>query len=684
MRKYIWKTAVMLCCIIGLFAGKTGYTALAKEEQYVTSLSGDVAMFRQVEKGYDMQVTVENSGEDFTGTVQVIFAGLNAGNCAYNTEITLPAQGKKQFTIRVPDTAVDTARGMCALNFVDEKGNTLQSEKFSNVFRNTMTMIPVGILSENYEGLAYMEAKGGTLDIRGMNYPFKLSKLQGDNLKEQLAGVYFLVIDQFDMSALQKEDVQAIEDWVKGGGCLLIGTGEYAEQTLSGFDRDFMDAYVKEISEPGEGNVLSSNIDRNEYYYSRYTEDGIDFTEVTVAALDIRSVTGYFYENMENPAMISIMDRGAVMVFFCSFGEAELQKADGNTIASIYQELMDNAGNYFADDDSEWGYVRQKCFAFMDHINTDVDFTWLKVMILAYVVLVGPVLYLILRKCKKCEWYWIGVPAFGVLFIAGVYVLGRDIRVNEARVYSVTAQRADGDRADTYLMAYHAGTEPWEVALRDTGEMAGPDSAGNQYYYNGSSRNVDWYHYIVESGSRGLSVGIKPEENFDNGFFYAAGSAQSRGKISCGGLKRVGSAPEGTVTNQTDCDMAYLALFYNGNILVFSDVKAGETIDLQRDYRSGKCVYEFDFYNYSPNEVLHDMLSIYSYRDDKGYAQDDMAALLIGMGVADDERQEGSKEAVIVGVVKNYDRATVGRCSELSYGCLYSYVEMEGGPHASN
>ena len=683
MRHKIWKAAALLLWAVILLSGKTEYAVQAKQEQYPAFLSGDVMMLKKEEKSYVMQVTVENSGEDFTGTVQVVFASLNTDNCAYNTEITLPAQGKKQFTIRVTDTAADTAKGICALNFVDEKGNVLQSLRLSNVFRNTMTEIQAGVLSENYEGLVHMEAKGESLDMGSMSYPVKLRKLQEGSLKEQLEGVYFLIIDQFDVSSLSGEDIQAVQNWVKDGGWMLVGTGEYAKQTLSGFDQDFMDVHISEISEQGEENIISANADRNGYYYM-YREDGIDFTNMAAADLSGSCRNGNFYESMENPAVVSTIGKGAVAVFYCCLGEEELRKADSYTIASMYQELMGSSGGYYSDEYSEWGYIRQRCLAFIDHINTEVDFTWLKVMIFIYVVLVGPVFYLILRKCKKCEWYWIGAPVLGMFFIAGVYLLGQGIRVKEARVYSVTAQKADSDYADTYFMAYHAGTRPWEVSLKDHYKAAGPGAGWSRYYYGGS-QNADQYYYTVRSGSEGLSVGIKPEENFDNGFFYAEGSARHRGEITCKNLKHAGAgAPEGTITNETDCDMAYMAVFYNENILVFSDVKAGETIDLQRDYGNGKCVYEYSSYSYSPDDVLYDMLSMYSYHDDKGYAQDDMAALLIGMGIADDERPEGAAAAVVIGVVKNYDRITTGKCSELSYGCLYTYAEMKGGPHASN
>ena len=50
--------------------------------------------------------------------------------------------------------------------------------------------------------------------------------------------------------------------------------------------------------------------------------------------------------------------------------------------------------------------------------------------------------------------------------------------MKEARVFSVTSQRADGGSKDTYFLAYHAGTKPWEVRLMPEYEVAGPGSGG--------------------------------------------------------------------------------------------------------------------------------------------------------------------------------------------------------------
>ena len=144
-------TALMLCLFI-LLAGVSPITVLA-DELPVKTFSADVELLRQENDNYVMQVTATNKGEDFTGTVQVVFSVSAMGNCAYNTEITLPAQGKKQFTITAVSRAVDTSRGSCTVNFLDEKGRVLQTIPLDHVFGNTLSNISVGILSDNFSGL---------------------------------------------------------------------------------------------------------------------------------------------------------------------------------------------------------------------------------------------------------------------------------------------------------------------------------------------------------------------------------------------------------------------------------------------------------------------------------------------------------------------------------------------------
>lgn len=685
MRRRIAAALAALICVLGLLAGMGKNVAYARENASGrNTFFGNIELLKQEDDSYVMQVTVENRGEDFVGSVQLVFASSYADNTAYNTEITLPAQGKKQFTVTVTERAADTVKGNCTMNFLDEKGHQLQSISFKNVFGALMSGITVGILSDDYDGLDYMDANGADFYIRGNNYSMQLVELDKDNLRAYLNGLYFLVIDQFNVSSLSQEDIRAIQDWVRGGGWLIIGTGAYAEQTLSGFDEDFLDLDITKICEPGEENTVYSNAQRYGYYYS-YIENEVDFANMTIAEVNFTNLMGYDYESSQNPAIInSSHGDGAVAVYFFSFGDQELQKLDYYTVQYMYEELMHQSVSYQSfnrGDDMEW--VGQRALASIDHENSDVDFSWLKVLIAFYVVFVGPVLYLILRKCKKSEWYWIGVPALGLAFILVVFVSGQGARVNGTKVYSVTVQRTDSTRMDTYFLAYHSGIKPWNINLRDDYEVGGPGWSGYYNYYSNSSD----YTYVVTNDSQGMSVGLKPHENFESGYLYAGGKAEKKGAFTGGHIGDdylITGGFTGTVTNDTGYDLAYMAVWHDSHIQVYEDVKAGETISLQQAWMDSRCVYENTAVG-DTSDLMYSMVSrYYTYSPTEEYRQDDVAALLIGLGVANDALPQEEGYGIVAGVIRDYDKAVVSKCNETAYGCLYNYVKLEVDQGAAN
>lgn len=669
MRKRIAAMTAMLLWVFCLLAGAGKSVAHAEEGPAADVFSGNVRMLKQEADRYVMQVTVENKGADFSGTVQLIFASSNQENCAYQTELTLPAQGKKQFTVTVTERAVNVAQGLCSLSFWDEKGELLQTIPLKNVF-GVSAGITVGILSDHYSELTWLDAGGMNMSLRNINAPLALIELNGENLETCLSGLSFLVIDQYHVASLGEDAVCAIQDWVKGGGWLLIGTGACAEQTLSGFDEDFLGVELRGICKPGDSNFVSVNAEQYGFYYN-YT-GYVDFDRMTIADLSYSVLQGDLYESSENPALVGGVEDGAVSIFLFSFGEDELRKLDDAAVVNLFYETayrsvsFRNYGGY-----SNITYSGPRAFGYIDSANTNLDFTLLEVLIIVYVVLVGPVLYLILRKCRRSEWYWVCAPVLGLVFIVGVYFIGRSAGVNETKVYSVTVQPVDGNRKDTYFLAYHAGLKPWDVLLDESYDVAGPGLAGYYGWYNGyNGAAADDYFYSVRNDSRGLSIGIKPRENFENGFLYAGGRAESRGDIFGANIDVQFSRLYGTVKNDTVCDMAYLAVLYQSELMIFSDVRAGETLDLDQAYADGRCVFQ---YTVSQSDML--LYEMFRQRNNAEYRWDDMSAMFIGLNIADSANPKKDTNAVVVGVVRDYDKSVAERCSEISYGCFYSFVQ---------
>lgn len=251
-------------------------------------------------------------------------------------------------------------------------------------------------------------------------------------------------------------------------------------------------------------------------------------------------------------------------------------------------------------------------------------------------------------------------------------------QVNENRVYSVITQRVDGNRVDAYFLAYRSDASPWEIRLKDNYEMANPGSSSGRFIDGTYGPNTDDYFYTINNDSKGLSVGIKPGK-FQDGFFYAEGGTESKGTIFC---ENSGSSEEileedmdRAITNGTDFDMAYMAIWSENYIMVFSDMKAGETICLRQAVQDGRCVYEHNTGSY--RDMYSRMIPIYNRPSDMefGYELDDMAALLVGLGIAESKKPVKSDRAIIAGLVTEYDKVISDECNETSYGCFYTYAE---------
>ena len=96
-------------------------------------LSGTVTFLKESDKNYQFHVTVKNKGENFDGTVRLLFDGTSEdAGCAYDRKMTIPAGGEKQYTVTVLYSDMMCVRTTGILVFLDEKGQVLQTERFQN------------------------------------------------------------------------------------------------------------------------------------------------------------------------------------------------------------------------------------------------------------------------------------------------------------------------------------------------------------------------------------------------------------------------------------------------------------------------------------------------------------------------------------------------------------------------
>ena len=329
IRKTICGLLLVYLTFLGIFAGRVNVYADQKQ-----ALSATVTLLKQ-EKDCVVQVEAKNTGADFTGKVRLVFSGTdNSSGCAFEQCLTLPQNGKKQYTMTIPYADVSQTRGNGIVAFVDEKGNVVAKEAFASIFGKEKRGIGVGVLSDHYDALGWMSMSGQTYYLHGKDQNVYLTQMDADTLQAQLDELYFLVIDSYDVSSLGKEKIKAIEKWVKNGGWLLIGTGERGKDTLGGFDSSFMEVSCKSVSKVGEENDASKEMQQMGSY-SGFT--GIDFSQMPVAKLQRNNTNAS--ESEAYPGWVYACGDGAVGVCAISFGEKEAAAYDEAAVLENKKKL---------------------------------------------------------------------------------------------------------------------------------------------------------------------------------------------------------------------------------------------------------------------------------------------------------------------------------------------------------
>lgn len=644
-----------LMCLV-LFAG-TGLTVQADKDDFVI----DAVKLAADEETFNVQVTVENQGEDWEGSVRLMVDEEYMSVAAYDTVISLPEGSVKQFVVNIPKVTLENSNGTVNVYMVDKKSKVVAGGTFKNLLREEADMLSMGILSDNYADLTFLDMGGTRLYYYHENLPVKLTEVTKDTLSEDLESLVFLVIDSYNTEILTEEQILAIETWVNDGGVLILGTGEHGEDVLKGFEDSFLGVTCEGVFEPG---------------ISKYELEYGDETKLHFAELS--DEYGQFY-NYATGAMICNYGDGATGVLSYSLAEvAGLDTAFFENCTkedfvlfilediSSYSTSRYNSSLYYSSYNDK--YNMRRMLGLIGSNNSPLNLNVLKVLVVVYVIFVGPILYIILRLCKKREWYWYAVPMaafFGVILIS---LVGRGFEVVDTRAYTVTAQNLSGTgEKESILYCYDAEHKEWALKL-----AAGYDYAcafyNENYNYNGSPED-GYYHHIIKEGET-ISVGINPTSNFEDSYFMAVDrSADTSGM---GHLTGFGIADDwastsglvGTVTNETGYDFPYFAVIDGGALYVFEELKAGESCNLAKVSALYAGSQNYDVIN----DYLYDCVRDAYNNEDKEEVTA-LSALGVGIGMA--YKSDNENATIIIGLVENWENIVNDDCSEISYGCLY-------------
>src|SRR6266581_2805606 len=578
-----------------------------------------------VKAGEWMPVTIDarNTGAGVDGTLEVQEA-LNGqrdvtGLPLYHESISLATGSSKRIRAYV---TVD-ANGVTITARIVQNGRVIVSKDAASA-STTSTLI--GVLSDQPTSL------DGFAAVHPASVAARVVHLRADDIAESaipLRAFDILAIDDFATDSLTAGQKTAISDFVRAGGDLLLGTGAAWRKTLAGLSPAILPMAVSGT------------------------------TSVTTALLGGGPVEVATGTSTSAPAWLAagaqplLLERrvGAGVVTLATFDWNQEPVAGWSGTGPLLRQLIARA--VFGSDSSSQttlyaGGPGPVPFGGQSTIGTrsgalsstlgnlpGLDLPSLQLtgaLVLLYVLLVGPVNYLVLGAIRRRALAWVTVPLIAVIaaggaYGAGVFTKGRSVQANQITILHL---QPGWDRAyqETYTGIMAPSRGDYQATITGSPLLISP-IAGNGAYdvsaFGTGSRSgirVDVDHNnIILPGMTAFALSGFATESLTSAPQLAAHVKLVNGKLT------------GTIENHSNFDFTDAVLIMGDNFQTFGALRPGATTSVSLDVKpanqAGQPVYTriygSTFFNGQPTNQPTDV-----QRED--YAKTQILSLLVAGG----------------------------------------------------
>lgn len=377
-----------------------------------------------------------------------------------------------------------------------------------------------------------------------------------------------LVWQDVDASQLSVEQQTALRQWLGAGGRLVVVAGTAGLAPLRGFPDELLpyepthtinlqpadlNTFVGQV--PAEANVIPA--------ITGTLRDG------TVLA---RSAGGDVIAAQSN--------WGQGSVTLVGFNPAERWLAEGNAGGALWRRLVPLGAGPFLNplalpEDS----VLVQALNNLPSIDLP-PIGQLFVLLFAYVALIGPINYLVLRRLDKREWAWLTMPLLVLVFTVVSYGLGANLKGSDVIVNQVAIVRAGQNTGEglgqVYVGIYSPTRRSFDVRVAGEALLSNPTSQ-NQFGQTEQALDI-----LFGDPSR--------LRNFEVGFGVLRGfraEATTQAPVIESNLKLVRGKLEGTVTNRSDESLEHVAVLFGSGVAVLTDLAPDETRTISLDTATG-------------------------------------------------------------------------------------------------
>ena len=360
--------------------------------------------------------TLENSGADKSGVLAVNVYVSAQEYDRYELPLTLAAGARRQVTLPV---RVYYRQASYTVEWL-ENGQPTASVTVSPTRTADSSTLLAGILSSEPSSLYYLNITKDSDTLHRSEYwqtvPLTAAAFPED--ETLLSAFDFLLVDQFDASALSARQMDALEKWVRSGGILVLGGGADAGQVYPAF-YDWTGITPGKVKEGGDITpVLSAYLKVNEQAAGKQ------------ALLTEANGGNALITDGETPLLFRTA-LGSGVIYTSAFSWSDPALSSWPLLHSFLQRLfIQDIPSLYESHANDWTwndgvYWDAESFARSAAIPNDTSALPMLLILAVYLILGGLGGYFLLKKTDKREWLWGLFPALTALCVASIALLGQ-------------------------------------------------------------------------------------------------------------------------------------------------------------------------------------------------------------------------------------------------------------------
>lgn len=450
---------VRLLSILGVVALALGPLALATSAQEAGAITMNARILLQgharAGSWASIEVDLQNSGPSIDGELRLDAGTQSAAR--FSTKVTLDTGARKVYVLHAqPPTFQRTAKVQLVVN-----GQVLDSIDVAYLVHDTGQLV-VGVIAERPQALVSQIdlPMNQMLGLAPALVPLSVADLP--TRAEGWGTLDRLVWQDIDSNQLSPEQLEAMRQWVAGGGRLVIVGGSAGIGTLSAFPDDLL-PYRPTATVDLDPAVLTSLL------------GPMPADAAVLPAMGGTLGSGRPLAASGDRVVAAELPYGSGAVSIFGFDPTTPWLAESKVVTSMWTAALPNRSGdgTLLQDDSQ---LVQAVYRLPNLALPPT--TGLLALLAGYIVVIGPLNYLILRRLDRRELAWITMPVLVLGFAAaafgyGALLRGTDVAVNEIAIIR-GAPDATEATAQVWFGVFSPTRSTYQVDLPQGALLASP------------------------------------------------------------------------------------------------------------------------------------------------------------------------------------------------------------------